>query len=161
MEINGTVVSKVRVTLHQNDRVAFQGSVDLGPTLARAAANLPLGRGNDGGPFGGGGLPKGNYTEWYHEVPGHPDLGGMRVITSTDGRAFFSPDHYQTFLQVRWSGKLSRPTDAKWRMLIHKSSSQNGVFCQPMLVMRNTRARGMLPIGLTFSLFSSTRFVSG
>jgi RHS repeat-associated protein len=104
IQIDGTVLSKVRQTT-VTGRQVFQGEVDAGPTLARADAGRALGRGNDGGEYGGYGLPRLGrgqvYREWYHNVPGKPEVSGMRIVTGPNGEAWFTPDHYQYFLQIR------------------------------------------------------------
>lgn len=102
MEIDGTVVSKVRTTPTNGGPPINHGPIDLGPTIARAQAGRSTGIGNDGKPFAGVGMPNGaTYREWDVPTPGGTGRGGMRILTGSDGSVWFSPDHYQSAVQVR------------------------------------------------------------
>jgi ribonuclease T1 len=52
-------------------------------------------------PTDGSGKPI-TYQEWdvNPKVPGQ-DRGNERIVTGSDGSAWYSPDHYQTFQRLR------------------------------------------------------------
>ena len=73
--------------------------------LIDAAANL-FQPGNDGTTFGHreGRLPRqprGYYTEWVVRTEGIRNVGPQRLITGRGGEAYYTPDHYETFVTVR------------------------------------------------------------
>jgi len=89
-----------------SDRVVFEGDVDLRDTLARIDAGRKLKFRNDGTVFQNRerrlpARPSGYYREWVHPTPGLSGPGPQRVITGDGGEAFYTPDHYQTFEQIR------------------------------------------------------------
>jgi hypothetical protein len=44
--------------------------------------------------------PDGYYREWVHPTPGVQGPGAQRVVTGQGGEAYFTPDHYRTFIPV-------------------------------------------------------------
>jgi RHS repeat-associated protein len=102
MEVDGNMVGKVRITPIGGGKINNVGTVDLGPTIARAQAGRALGVGNDGKVFSGVGMPSGaTYREWYVPTPGGNGTGPMRILTGSDNSIWFTPDHYQSAVQVR------------------------------------------------------------
>ncbi|MBR6951153.1 MAG: ribonuclease [Oscillospiraceae bacterium] len=55
-----------------------------------------------GGRFGNyeGLLPEGRYTECDIDTDGASSRGAKRLVFSTDGRYFYTDDHYETFAEV-------------------------------------------------------------
>ena len=51
-----------------------------------------------------------NYQEWdvNRHVPGK-DRGAERLVTGSDGSAYYTSDHYRTFTRVRSSSPSDRP----------------------------------------------------
>lgn len=83
-----------------------QGIVDVGTTLDRIDSDGTNPHRNDGTTFQNREdlLPKrseGYYTEYVVPTPGIYGPGPMRVVTGQSGEAYFSPDHYKTFIPVR------------------------------------------------------------
>lgn len=90
----------------ERGRVIFEGDVDLAPVLARIAAGTRDPHRNDGATFANreGRLPRrprGYYTEWVVRTPGVGGVGPQRLVTGRDGDAYYTPDHYETFVPVR------------------------------------------------------------
>ncbi len=86
--------------------VAYKGDIDLSETLARIDAGKRLRFRNDGVTFENRErrLPRktaGHYREWVHPTPGLAGPGPQRVVTGAEGEAFYTPDHYRTFQQLR------------------------------------------------------------
>jgi hypothetical protein len=76
---------------------------DVKNTLARIKVGERFPHRNDGAVFQNKeGLlparPDGYYREWVHPTPGVRGPGAQRVVTGQDGEAYYSPDHYQTFV---------------------------------------------------------------
>lgn len=96
-------VPHVRVVSY--DRVVFSGTMDLGPTLDRIARGETYPHRNDGSVFGNreGRLPK-KPRDWYREyvvpTPGEKGPGPQRIIFGREGEAFYTPDHYRTFIPL-------------------------------------------------------------
>ncbi len=102
------VVRDVTV-LDQDGRVAWRGDVDLAPELARIARGERDGHANDGATFGNREhrLPsrvRGWYREYVVRTPGLRGPGPQRLVLGKDGAAWYSSDHYRTFVQVRTTG---------------------------------------------------------
>jgi len=96
-------VPDVRVVSH--GKVVFSGTADLGPTLDRIARGQRDPHRNDGTVFGNreGRLPK-RPKDWYREyvvpTPGQKGPGPQRIILGREGEAFYTPDHYESFLPL-------------------------------------------------------------
>lgn len=90
----------------EQGRLVYEGDVDLGPVFARIAAGERDSHRNDGTTFGNreGRLPRqprGYYTEWVVRTQGVRNVGPQRLITGRHGEAYYTPDHYETFVPVR------------------------------------------------------------
>lgn len=102
---HGPVMRNQRIRDEQG-RLVYEGAIDLGPVFARIAAGDRDSHRNDGTTFANreGRLPKqprGYYTEWVVRTDGVRGVGPQRLITGKDGEAFYTPDHYETFIRVR------------------------------------------------------------
>ncbi|HMS57134.1 MAG TPA: ribonuclease domain-containing protein, partial [Fimbriimonadaceae bacterium] len=76
---------------------------DIIDTVEKARKGTARGPGTRGGsPFDNreGRLPKGKYKEWDLNPPGTAGRGGKRVVTDSDGNAWYTPDHYTTFFRL-------------------------------------------------------------
>lgn len=90
----------------EQGRLVFEGDVDLAPVFARIATGERDRHRNDGTTFANreGRLPRqprGYYTEWVVRTVGLRSAGPQRLITGRDGDAYYTPDHYETFVPVR------------------------------------------------------------
>ena len=79
--------------------------VDLTSTLKRIQKGIKFPHRNDGAIFKNreGLLPKKHasyYREYVHPTPGVEGPGPRRVIIGENSDAFYSPDHYQTFIKI-------------------------------------------------------------
>lgn len=102
---HGPVMRDQRIHDEQG-RLVYEGDVDLGPVFARIAAGERDSHRNDGTTFGNreGRLPRqprGYYTEWVVRTEGIRNVGPQRLITGRGGEAYYTPDHYETFVTVR------------------------------------------------------------
>ncbi|WP_308455322.1 VENN motif pre-toxin domain-containing protein [Pectobacterium odoriferum] len=90
----------------------FSGTVDLKPTLERIASGGAYPHRNDGTVFknlpdrgtGKIGLPSqpiGYYKEYVHPTPNISGPGPQRVIVGQSGEAYYTNDHYKTFIKIR------------------------------------------------------------
>nr|WP_142017378.1 ribonuclease domain-containing protein [Serratia fonticola] len=90
----------------------FSGTVDLKPTLDRIANGGTNPHRNDGSVFknlpdrttGQPGLPvqpTGYYKEYVHPTPNISGPGPQRVIVGQNGEAYYTNDHYKTFIKIR------------------------------------------------------------
>jgi hypothetical protein len=98
-------VENVKV-IHRG-RVVHQGRVDLQPTWTRIQRGEKLPKESaDGAVFSNRGnrLPKrakGYWREWIHPTDGIGGAGPQRIIVGGGGEIFYTPDHYDTFVQLR------------------------------------------------------------
>ena len=97
-------IDGVRVVDRRTGKV-FEGTVDLGPTLDRIRRGEKWPHMNDGSVFKNkeGLLPKrkeGYYTEYVHPTPGVTGPGPQRIVIGKGGEAFYTPDHYGTFIPI-------------------------------------------------------------
>ncbi len=96
-------VPNVRVLSY--GKVVFSGTMDLGPTLDRIARGETVPHRNDGAVFGNreARLPK-TPRDWYREyvvpTPGGRGPGPQRIVIGREGEAFYTPDHYGTFVPL-------------------------------------------------------------
>lgn len=86
--------------------LAYQGDIDLAPTLDRIARGESDPHANDGGVFQNreGLLPKeakGYYHEYVVRTPGLDAVGPQRLILGEGGEVYYTPDHYATFTRIR------------------------------------------------------------
>lgn len=95
------------VTVRDLDgRVAWRGDVDLRPVLARIRRGEQDAHRDDGTVFGNRERrlpqkPRGWYREFVVRTPGLHGPGPQRLVVGKDGEAFYTPDHYATFTEVR------------------------------------------------------------
>jgi|GEM_PF-5302367 len=95
------------VTVHDLDgRVAWQGTVDLAPTLERIERGERLEYHDDGSVFQNREShlphkPSGYYHEWVVRTPGLGGPGPQRVVTGREGELWYSSDHYHHFTRVK------------------------------------------------------------
>jgi len=102
---SGLVMRQQRI-YDESGRLVHQGDIDLAPVFARIAAGERDSHRNDGTVFANreGRLPKearGYYTEWVVRTEGLRGVGPQRLIIGASGNAYYTPDHYQTFIRVR------------------------------------------------------------
>jgi filamentous hemagglutinin len=102
---SGVVMHGQRI-FDEQGRLVYEGDVDLAPVFARLAAGGRDSHRNDGTVFGNreGRLPRqprGYYTEWVVRTQGLRGAGPQRLITGQQGEAYYTPDHYETFVPVR------------------------------------------------------------
>ncbi len=87
------------------------GLVDVQPTLGRINSGGSFPHANDGGifqnrPIPGNTIPElpvqpyGYYNEYVVPTPGVNDAGLMRIVTGQSGELYFTPNHYQTFINL-------------------------------------------------------------
>jgi len=87
-------------------------TTDLQPTLNRIASGEKFPHPNDGSIFNNFApkgqsnpllpvKPQGYYKEFVHPTPGESGPGAMRIITGQGGEMYFTPDHYNSFIQIR------------------------------------------------------------
>jgi ribonuclease T1 len=86
--------------------LAYEGDVDLSPVFERIENGERDSHDNDGSTFGNreGLLPKkerGYYTEYVVRTPGMRSVGPQRLILGDGGEAYYTADHYESFIQVR------------------------------------------------------------
>lgn len=94
------------VVRDRDNRIAWQGTVDLTPTIARIQAGERLRFANDGSVFQNRErkLPReraGYYHEYVHPTPGFGGPGPQRVIMGAGGEVYYTADHYRTFTTIR------------------------------------------------------------
>lgn len=100
------IVKNVKV-YDQSGRLAYQGDVNLAPVLERIAKGQRDSHRNDGVVHRNREhkLPVKNDPQYYREyvvrTPGLSSVGPQRVIIGKGGEAYYTPDHYQTFIRVR------------------------------------------------------------
>lgn len=88
-------------------KLAYQGDIDLGPTFERIAAGIRDPHPNDGTIFQNRErlLPSKSDGQYYHEyvvrTPGLREVGPQRLIMGRDGEAYYTPDHYDTFIRIK------------------------------------------------------------
>jgi guanyl-specific ribonuclease Sa len=75
-------------------------------TLDRIARGESFPHRNDGSVFQNreGRLPNrpgGYYKEYVHSTPGAKGPGAQRVVVGGGGEVYYTPDHYQTFVQLK------------------------------------------------------------
>ncbi|MBL8095582.1 MAG: hypothetical protein JNL73_15525 [Anaerolineales bacterium] len=86
--------------------LAYQGDVDLAPTLERIERGDADPHDNDGAVFQNreGLLPeqvRGYYREYVVRTEGLDSVGPQRLILGAEGEVYYTPDHYQTFTRIR------------------------------------------------------------
>lgn len=84
----------------------YNGSVDVRSSLDRIDRGETYPHRNDGSTFrnGEGRLPDkpaGYYTEYVVPSDQMGHVGPQRIVIGKDGEAFYTPDHYGTFIKIR------------------------------------------------------------
>jgi ribonuclease T1 len=102
------LVMQNQTILGLDGSVVYKGDVDLAPVFARIEAGERDKHPNDGSVYTNreGTLPRkarGYYLEYVVRTKGLPQrlVGPQRLILGKNGDAWYTPDHYQTFIQVR------------------------------------------------------------
>ncbi len=104
-QATGSLVME-NVKVYNFDELAYQGNVDLGPTLARIERGEKDSHGNDGSTFGNREqrLPiksdRSYYTEYVVRTPGISGVGPQRLVIGKDGEVYYTADHYESFTRV-------------------------------------------------------------
>ena len=86
--------------------VAYEGDVDVGPTIERIRTGRLLDFPNDGTTFQNRERrlprkPAGYYKEYVHPTPGLRGPGPQRIVAGQEGEFYYTPDHYRTFEKVQ------------------------------------------------------------
>lgn len=102
------LVMQNQTILGLDGEVVYKGDVDLKPVFKRIEAGVRDKHANDGAVYSNreGTLPRkgrGYYHEYVVRTKGLPArlVGPQRLIIGRDGDAWYTPDHYQSFTQVR------------------------------------------------------------
>jgi ribonuclease T1 len=101
-----TLVMKNIQVYDLDGNLAYEGDMDLAPVFDRIERGESDPHDNDGSVFSNreGSLPKqskGYYHEYVVRTPGMKSVGPQRLILGGNGEAYYTPDHYDTFTQVR------------------------------------------------------------
>jgi ribonuclease T1 len=102
---NSLVMRDVKI-YDLDGNLAYEGDIDLAPVFDRIERGERDSHDNDGSTFGNreGLLPqkeRGYYTEYVVRTPGMRSVGPQRLILGANGEAYYTPDHYESFVQVR------------------------------------------------------------
>lgn len=95
------------IKVYNFGNLAYQGDIDLKPTLDRIAKGIEDPHPNDGAVFTNreGRLPRQSNRNYYHEyvlrTKGVPGVGPQRVIVGNGGEVYYTPDHYASFIHVK------------------------------------------------------------
>ncbi len=105
---NNLIGNVVVVDINTGKRLAL-GTVDLNPILARIEAGESDAHRNDGSVFQNRESklppkPSGYYREYVVRTPGLSGPGPQRLVLGKQGEIYYSPDHYQTFIQASEGG---------------------------------------------------------
>lgn len=90
-----------------NGNQAFRGDVDLGPVFARIEKGVRDSHDNDGAVFGNfeRRLPQKSDRQYYREyvirTPNLREVGPQRLVIGKSGEAYYTPDHYESFVKVK------------------------------------------------------------
>ncbi len=104
---NSSLIVENQTIYDLDGRVAYRGDVDLRPTLARIQSGQRDQHRTDGAIHRNreGRLPRRPDPEYYREyvvrTPGLGSVGPQRLIVGKGGEAYYTPDHYATFLRVK------------------------------------------------------------
>ena len=106
VDADGSLVIEQVSIRDLDDRIAWQGRVDLRPTLQRIERGQSDPHRGDGGVFENRErqLPRrasGYYRKYVIRTPGIRHAGPQRLIVGRDGDLWYTPDHYQSFIAVR------------------------------------------------------------
>jgi guanyl-specific ribonuclease Sa len=86
-------------------KVAYEGDIDVGPTIERIRAGRLLDFSNDGTTFQNRERrlprkPAGYYKEYVHPTPGLRGPGPQRIVAGQEGEFYYTADHYGTFKRI-------------------------------------------------------------
>lgn len=105
--LRGSPTRKIAgVTVKPKNKPEVTGTVDVGPTLDRIQAGVLDPHVRDGTTFKNRGNPlpyqpdPDYYTEWVHRTPDVSGPGPQRIVTGKGGEAYYTPDHYATFIPL-------------------------------------------------------------
>lgn len=104
-QATGSLVME-NVKVYNFDELAYQGNIDLGPTLARIERGERDSHGNDGSTFGNREqrLPnqsdRSYYKEYVVRTPGISGVGPQRLVIGKGGEVYYTADHYESFTRV-------------------------------------------------------------
>jgi ribonuclease T1 len=102
-----SLILKNQTIYDLDGRVAYKGDIDLRPVLKRIQNGQRDNHRNDGVVHRNreGKLPRQNDPEYYREyvvrTPGLRSVGPQRLIIGKGGEAYYTPDHYRTFIRVK------------------------------------------------------------
>ncbi len=88
-------------------RLAYQGDIDLKPVFDRIAAGIRDPHRDDGITFQNRErlLPIKTDRDYYHEyvvrTPNMREVGPQRLVLGRDGEAYYTPDHYDSFIRIK------------------------------------------------------------
>jgi ribonuclease T1 len=106
-QITSSLIVKNQTIYDLNGRVAYQGDIDLRPVFERIQNGQRDDHRNDGVVHRNreGKLPRQGDPEYYREyvvrTPGLRSVGPQRLIIGKGGEAYYTPDHYQSFIRVK------------------------------------------------------------
>jgi guanyl-specific ribonuclease Sa len=101
-QVNMLTGNPTKVTVNYNGN-----TIDLSSTVERIQNGEAYPHRNDGSVFYNKEqlLPQaseGYYHEYVHPTPGVLGPGAQRIVTGTGGEMWYSPDHYKTFIPIKW-----------------------------------------------------------
>lgn len=90
----------------QDGDLVYQGDINLAPTFDRIDRGESDPHDNDGAVFQNreGLLPekeRGYYREYVVRTPGLDSVGPQRLVLGAEGEAYYTPDHYASFIRIR------------------------------------------------------------
>nr|WP_061235353.1 TIGR04388 family protein [Leptospira weilii] len=102
---SATLINGVTITDKYSGTV-LTGTVDLGPTFDRIAAGQRFPSPNDGTVFKNLEMflppkPAGYYREFVVPTPGSSGAGPQRLVIGANGEAYYTPNHYGTFIPIK------------------------------------------------------------
>ena len=101
-QVNMLTGEPTKITVNHNGN-----TVDLSSTVERIQNGESYPHRNDGSIFKNNeGLlpqePSGYYREYVHPTPGISGAGTQRIVTGAGGEMWYTPDHYKTFIPIKW-----------------------------------------------------------
>jgi ribonuclease T1 len=104
---SSSLIVKNQTIYGLDGRIAYQGDIDLRPVFDRIQNGQRDNHRNDGVVHRNreGKLPRQSDPEYYREyvvrTPGLRSVGPQRLIIGKGGEAYYTPDHYQSFIRVK------------------------------------------------------------
>jgi len=101
---NGLIVSGLEIVDKFTGKT-YTGPVDLGPALERIASGGRHPHLRDGSVYRNisgalPGRPYGYYKEYVVPTPGFKGPGPQRLVIGGGGEIYYTPDHYETFMEI-------------------------------------------------------------